>query len=122
MSTLSDFDVLVQESTLSSPPETEQRQKLYHLPSAFESCSYTDEAISGDLIDFDTCLPDSLISNKLLTRTDETSCNYPREQSPKPPTTVGCPLLPQDHNYFSSPQAELLMYEMLKEVYRGSMT
>ena len=114
-----DFDVLVQESTLSSPSEIIQREKLYHVPPAFEGCSYSDEAVSGDLIDLDTCLPNSLISNKPLTRIDGTSCNYQQEKPPQPPTTLGRHLLHED---ISSPQVELLMYEMVKEVYRRSMT
>ena len=111
-----EFDVLVHESTSPSPPESKQRQEVYHVPPTFDK-SYSDEVLEDNLIDFDTCLPNSKIVNELPSRTDATNCNNRWQQPHQTSSNVR-----RDNGCISSSKIELMMYDMVNELYRRSVT
>ena len=101
---------------------SEQLSKFLHEPNTYEmSCS--DEVITGDLIDFTTCLSNAPISNEQSSQLEEFT-QIIEQKNPiqstsdaEHPSTnskiAACP---------SSPHVELMMYAMVKELYRRTCT
>ena len=115
-----DIDVSVTERPLLSRPE--QSSEFLHVPYTYDTSS-SNGVMTSDLIDFTTCLPNAPISNEQSSQLEETELIVEQKNSILSTSDAEHPSSTNSKKACSSsPHVELMMYAMVKELYRRTCT